>query len=101
MCRRSSSSVRIFHPRLSSEEVIGLLRERLPKVSEELPFLEVGGGVPQGSRARGYIRRRLFDDNDGQGLKVEVVREIFASYGEELLGSFSVYQSGRLRIRRG
>ena len=33
--------------------------------------------------------------------KVEVVREIFASYGEELLGSFSVYQSGRLRIRRG
>ena len=33
--------------------------------------------------------------------KVEVVRETFASYGEELLGSFSVYQSGRLRIRRG
>jgi len=40
MRRRSSSSVRIFYPRLSSEEVIGLLRERLPKVAEELPFLK-------------------------------------------------------------
>jgi len=31
--------------------------------------------------------------------KVAVVEEIFRKYEKQLLGSFAVYQSGRLRIR--
>ena len=52
-----------------------------------------------GHKHAGVLLLRLEDATGSE--KVEVVREIFTSYGEELLGSFSVYQSGRLRIRRG
>ncbi len=45
----------------------------------------------------GVLLLRL-DDADSLR-KVETVREIFLSYGSQLTGAFSVYHSGRLRIR--
>jgi len=50
MRKRSSSSVKVFYPRLSGEEVVKLLRERLLKVAEELPLLKA---VLFGSYAKG------------------------------------------------
>ncbi len=38
MHKRSSSSVRVFYPSLSRDEVVDLLRERLPELAKKLPF---------------------------------------------------------------
>lgn len=50
MRKRSSSSVRVFYPRLSREEVVGLLKERLPRLTGKLPVLKA---VLFGSYAKG------------------------------------------------
>ncbi|MFA4028857.1 MAG: hypothetical protein GDYSWBUE_001239 [Candidatus Fervidibacterota bacterium] len=50
MPRKSSGSVKVFSPRYSREEVISLLRERLPKLNDKLPLRWV---VLFGSYARG------------------------------------------------
>ena len=50
MPSESSDSVRVFWPRLSREELLRLLRERLPKLAEKLPLVRV---VLFGSYAQG------------------------------------------------
>ncbi|MBC7098055.1 nucleotidyltransferase domain-containing protein [Candidatus Bipolaricaulota bacterium] len=50
MRKRSSSSVKVFYPRLSREDVVRLLRERLPGLARELPLVKA---VLFGSYARG------------------------------------------------
>lgn len=37
---RSSSSVRVFYPRLTREEAIRLLRERIPLLARKLPVVK-------------------------------------------------------------
>lgn len=41
MPRRSSSSVRVFYPRVDRESLIRLLRERLPALAARLPLVRV------------------------------------------------------------
>lgn len=50
MPRKSSDSVKIFWPRLSQEELLQLLQERIPKLAEKLPLVRV---VLFGSYAQG------------------------------------------------
>ncbi|MEM3553952.1 MAG: nucleotidyltransferase domain-containing protein [Candidatus Bathyarchaeia archaeon] len=50
MPSESFDSVRVFWPRLSREELLRLLRERLPKLAEKLPLVRV---VLFGSYAQG------------------------------------------------
>lgn len=50
MQRRSSSSVKVFYPKLTRVEVIRLLSERLKELNEKLPLVQA---VLFGSYARG------------------------------------------------
>ena len=84
-------SVRELDPRMKDVDILDLAtREGCLVITTDKDFGELV--FRSGHKHAGVLLLRLE--------KMEVVREIFASYGEELLGSFSVYQSGRLRIRR-
>jgi predicted nucleotidyltransferase len=50
MPKKSSSSVKVFWPRFSREEVVARLRAKLPALAEALPLIKV---VLFGSYARG------------------------------------------------
>lgn len=50
MRKRSSSSVKVFYPRLGRDEVVGLLQERLPELADKLPLVKA---VLFGSYAKG------------------------------------------------
>lgn len=50
MQSRSSSSVRVFYPKLNRDEVIAQLRAKLPALAEQLPLVRV---VLFGSYAKG------------------------------------------------
>ena len=91
-------SVRELDPRMKDVDILDLAtREGCLVITMDKDFGKLV--FRSGHKHAGVLLLRLEDATGSE--KVEVVREIFASYGEELLGSFSVYQSGRLRIRRG
>ena len=50
MRRRSSSSVKVFYPSLDRDEVVNLLREKLPELTSKLPVVKA---VLFGSYAKG------------------------------------------------
>ena len=89
-------SVRELDPRMRDADILDLAaREGCLVITMDKDFGELV--FRTGRKHAGVLLLRLEDARGRE--KVEVVKEIFACYGEELLGSFSVYQSGKLRIR--
>ncbi len=91
-------SVRELDPRMRDVDILDLAaREGCLVITMDKDFGELV--FRTGRKHAGVLLLRLEGARGRE--KVAVVEEIFASYGEELVGSFSVYQSGKLRVRRG
>jgi predicted nuclease of predicted toxin-antitoxin system len=88
--------VRELDPRMSDRSIvaIGYGQGRLV-ITMDKDFGELV--VRDGAGHAGVLLLRL-DEADGRE-KAEVVRRVFEDHGDLLPGHFSVYQSGRLRIR--
>ena len=90
-------AVRDLDPHMPDEEILGLAaREQRLILTMDKDF----GELVHRSKAShaGILLLRL--EAADSVTKVNVVREIFQRYGPKLWDSFSVYQRGRLRIRK-
>jgi predicted nuclease of predicted toxin-antitoxin system len=90
------AAVRLLNARMPDEDILALAvgEGRLVLTMDK----DFGEWVyASGRRHCGVLLLRL-QDADG-ALKAAVVAEIFGSHAQELPGRFSVYRSGRLRVR--
>jgi predicted nuclease of predicted toxin-antitoxin system len=71
------------------------VREQRLVVTQEKDFGELV--FLSGQPHAGVLLLRVEDAKSDE--KVQIVEALFASYGDQLPGRFSVYQDGRLRIR--
>ena len=91
-------AVRDLDPRMQDLTILSLaVQEKRLVVTTDKDFGEVAYRSKQPHA--GVLLLRLEEARSGE--KVAVVKEVFREYEGQLLGNFSVYQSGRLRIRAG
>jgi predicted nuclease of predicted toxin-antitoxin system len=89
-------AVRDLDPRMKDDEILALaVREARTVLTMDKDFGELV--YRSGEHHCGVLLMRLEDASGA--VKADVVEEILRTHADELLGRFSVYQRGRLRIR--
>lgn len=89
-------AVRDLDPRMQDLNILALaVQERRLVLTIDKDFGELVYRSKQPHA--GVLLLRLEEARSDE--KVAVVKEVFREYEKQLLGNFSVYQSGRLRIR--
>jgi len=91
-------AVRELNPRMQDLNILGLaVQEKRLVLTMDKDFGELVYRSKQPHA--GVLLLRLEEARSDE--KVAVVKEVFREYEKQLLGNFSVYQSGRLRVRAG
>ena len=91
-----TTAVRDIDPRMRDVDILALaVSEQRLLVTMDKDF---GDLVYRSGQAHAGVPLLRLEDA-GSDEKVKIVEAIFAKYGNQLFGHFSVYQNGRLRIR--
>ncbi|MFN4218594.1 MAG: DUF5615 family PIN-like protein [Candidatus Bipolaricaulia bacterium] len=89
-------AVRDLDPRLPDSVILhrAVIEQRLVITMDK----DFGELVYQSGQPHAGVLLLRLDEADSRK-KVSIVKKIFTRYAQQLVGSFSVYQRGRLRIR--
>jgi predicted nuclease of predicted toxin-antitoxin system len=89
-------TIRDLNPRMTDQEILRIaVQERRLVITMDKDFGEMV--YRAGQQHTGVLLLRLKEANGAE--KRRVVAEIVAGHADKLVGKFSVYQKGRLRIR--
>lgn len=90
-------SIRELNPSMSDSEILNIaVNENRLVVTMDKDFGELVFNSKKNHS--GVLLLRM--ESAGWKQKIDVLSEIFLKYSEELIGGFSVYQEGKLRIRK-